>query len=170
MQTAPANLCTTFRLLRTYGACTSGYAKLARHIRDQHGTTPEDYGMDRPIAIATILESNGMADALWSLRATQEPSDRFTRLLACDFAEHVLPIFEAKRPDDLRPRQAIEVSRRFARVQADRDELIAAYAAADAAAYAARAAEKQWQLERFQAALAGASPTFTEGDVAESAA
>ena len=147
MNTTPAHLRTTFRLLRQYGACTSGYKKLAQHIRDQHGTSPEDYGMDRPIAIATILESNGQADAFWSLRATQEPSDQFTRLLACDFAEHVLPIFEARRPNDQRPRKAIEVARRFARGQADRDELIAARkgaaaadAAAAAAAYAAYAA------------------------------
>ena len=169
MNTTPAHLRTTFRLLRQYGACTSGYKKLAQHIRDQHGTSPEDYGMDRPIAIATILESNGQADAFWSLRATQEPSDQFTRLLACDFAEHVLPIFEARRPNDQRPRKAIEVARRFARGQADRDELIAARkgaaaadAAAAAAAYAAYAAaarlnERQWQLHHFKAALAAES-------------
>jgi len=180
MNTTPAHLRTTFRLLRQYGACTSGYKKLAQHIRDQHGTSPEDYGMDRPIAIATILESNGQADAFWSLRATQEPSDQFTRLLACDFAEHVLPIFEARRPNDQRPRKAIEVARRFARGQADRDELIAArkgaaaadaayaayaaaaYAAYAAAAYAAYAAaarlnERQWQLHHFKAALAAES-------------
>jgi hypothetical protein len=31
--------------------------------------------------------------------------------LVCDFAEHVLPIFEAKYPDDDRPRKAIEAAR-----------------------------------------------------------
>ena len=33
---------------------------------------------------------------------------RTLRHLACDFAEHVLPIFEAKYPNDDRPRRAIE--------------------------------------------------------------
>ena len=32
-------------------------------------------------------------------------------LLACDFAESVLPIFEKKYPEDNRPRRAIEVKR-----------------------------------------------------------
>ena len=201
MSTPPAHLCTTFRQLRTYKACTSGYKKLAEFIRDQRGQSPEDFGMDKPIPIATILESNGQDDALWSLRATIEPSDQFTRLLACDFAEHVLPIFEAKRPGDMRPRKCIEVARLFAQGKADRDQLLAARrdaayaaayvayaaaayaaayaaaaaayasaAAASAAAYAAayasaaaayaaaaRATEKQWQLGRFQAALAAES-------------
>lgn len=102
----PAYLQTTFNLLRKHGACTSGYKKLAESIRAQHGTSSEDYGMDKPIAIAEILESNGMADALWSLRATRESSDQFTRLLACDFAEHVLHLFEEKHPNDKRPRIA----------------------------------------------------------------
>ena len=43
--------------------------------------------------------------------------------LACDFAEHVLHLWEVKFPQDLRPRQAIEVSRRFARGEATAEEL-----------------------------------------------
>jgi len=40
-------------------------------------------------------------------------SDRVLREWALDCAEHVLPIFEARFPDDLRPRQAIEAGRGF---------------------------------------------------------
>jgi len=35
------------------------------------------------------------------------------RLFACDCAERVLPIYEAKHPNDIRPRYAIEVARLF---------------------------------------------------------
>ena len=80
-----------------------------------------------------------------------EISDRVLRELAADFAEHVLPIFEKKRPGDMRPREAIAAARAFARGSIGRDELLekryaayAAYAYADAyaasAAYAAAAA------------------------------
>ena len=103
-------------------------------------TDPDGYGLDSSIPILTILESNGHMDAIWSLRATREPSDQFTRLLACDFAEHVLPIFEKRHPNDKRPRHAIEVSRLFACGKADRDQLIAARKGADAAAAAEAAA------------------------------
>ena len=65
-------------------------------------------------------------------------NDRNLRLFAADCAEHVLPLFEQRYPDDKRPREAIEVARRFARGEATREELAAARAAA-------RAAETTWQ-------------------------
>jgi len=55
------------------------------------------------------------------------------RLFACDCAEHVLPLFEAKRPHDPRPRQAIETARRYADGKASIEELRAAWEAAGAA-------------------------------------
>ena len=77
-------------------------------------------------------------------------SDEVFRLVACDIAESVLPIFEAQHPGDNRPREAIEVARRFAVGDAtvkdmraaatDAAATAAAAAATDAAAYAARAA------------------------------
>lgn len=60
-------------------------------------------------------------------------SDRLKRLLACMFAEYVLPFFENKYPDDKRIYQAIEVSRRFANGMATRKELIEAERTAIAA-------------------------------------
>ena len=62
------------------------------------------------------------------------------RLFACDMAEDVLDIFESKRPNDTRPRDAIVVARRFATGEATRGELDAAWAAARAAAGAAAGA------------------------------
>ena len=42
-------------------------------------------------------------------------NERSARLLAADYAEAVLPIFERARPNDDRPRKAIEAARAFAR-------------------------------------------------------
>ena len=157
----PVHLVTTFNKLHASDACVEGYGKLANFIRDHLAVTPKDFGMDRPIPIALILESNGFNDALWTIRNAVEQTperDRFLRLLACDWAEHVLPIFEKRRPDDNRPRHAINMARAFARGECTATELAeakrdayaaaatdaayadAAYAYADATAAAAYAA------------------------------
>jgi hypothetical protein len=60
----------------------------------------------------------------------QKLGDRERRLLACDYAERVLPLFEAQYPSDDRPRQAIEVARRFANGQATEEEMLEARDAA----------------------------------------
>jgi hypothetical protein len=59
------------------------------------------------------------------------------RLFAADCAERVLPLFERVRPDDDRPRRAIEVARAFTRGEASDSDRDAAWAAAGAAAGAA---------------------------------
>ena len=59
------------------------------------------------------------------------------RLIAADFAERVLPLFEADYPDDDRPRKAIEAERAYARGEITKEQLAAARAAARAAAGAA---------------------------------
>lgn len=81
-------------------------------------------------------------------------------LFAADCAERVLPIFEARFPNDTRPRKAIQAARDWAAGLIDdvagaaggaRDAAWAARAAADAAGAAgdaARAAEKAWQYDR----------------------
>ena len=67
---------------------------------------------------------------------TEDP--RMTRtkwvLWACDCAERVLPVFETKYPDDVRPRRALEAARAWLAepTEANREN-------ADAAAYAAYA-------------------------------
>jgi hypothetical protein len=64
-------------------------------------------------------------------------NERGARMFACDCAERVLPLFEAKCPHDNRPRRAIEVARSYAAGTADEQELAAARAAWDAARAAA---------------------------------
>jgi hypothetical protein len=60
----------------------------------------------------------------------QKLGDRERRLLACDYAERVLPLFELPYPDDHRPRQAIESARRYADGEASEEEMLAAKDAA----------------------------------------
>ena len=48
------------------------------------------------------------------------------RLIAADFAERVLPIFEAQYPDDDRPRKSIEEARAYARGEITKEQLSAA--------------------------------------------
>ena len=63
------------------------------------------------------------------------------RLLACDYAEHVLTIFERTNSEDKRPRTAIETARKYVRGEATLQDLHAAAYAAANAAYAAAYAD-----------------------------
>ena len=142
-------LYTTFNKLHENNACKEGYKKLAEYLGGV-----KSYGKDTPIPLTVVLESNGLGDALWCLSATVEDCERSVRLLACDYAEHVLHLFETKYPDDKCPRTAIDVSRRYANGESTIDELAAArdaaWAAARAAAWdAARETERAWQKEKF---------------------
>ncbi len=60
--------------------------------------------------------------------------EQIARLFACDCAEKVLPLFEAKYPNDKRPYQCIMTARHYAGGTATKEELDAVWAAADAAA------------------------------------
>lgn len=124
-------LYTTKTLLRKHHACAERYKYFFSHhppIRN-----------DEPIPLVNVLDTNGLDDALWCLRATTAPCDKCARLLAADFAEHVLHLFENKFPGNDRPRRAIETARAFARGEATSEELRAAYGAAHAATNAAYA-------------------------------
>lgn len=104
-------------------------------------------------AVEWVRSHGGDADSLlaecpnlyWLIwYAGRTVGDREFRLFACDCAERVLHLYEARYPGDTRPRDAIEMARRFANgdVKVTHEELAsAAYAAAavaaDAAAYAA---------------------------------
>ena len=59
------------------------------------------------------------------------------RLIAADFAERVLPIFEDHYPDDDRPRKSIEAARAYWRGEITKEQLSAAGSAAWSAAGAA---------------------------------
>jgi len=123
---------TSFEKLKSNHACTERY----RHLGKALGGITK-YGRRTPINLLTILETNGVDDCLWALRATNEDCESLCRLMACDFAEAVLPVFEKHHPNDMRPRKAIETARKYAKGESTTGELNASSAAASAAAWAA---------------------------------
>ena len=136
-------LTTTLAALRKEGACVTGYNRLVRTLQGQEFIEADKqrvqiirFAHKKPISLLTILDSNGVDDCLWSLRAAVEPErDYLARMIAADCAESVLHLFTAVRPDDLRPQQAIDAARAFARGEID--------AAARAAAW-----DAAWDAER----------------------
>lgn len=93
-------------------------------------------------------------DKLWVVLREDVLGARLLCLVSCLFAEHVLPMYEKAYPDDNRPRQAIEVARRYADGNATDDELdavrtvahgaIMAFANIDAREAAWYAAQAAW--------------------------
>ncbi len=81
---------------------------------------------------------HGSGDSIWgsSQVLLNDPVDmtQFLREFACNCAERVLPMYEGQYPDDDRPRQLIEVARRFASGNATEQELTAAFRAVQRAA------------------------------------
>ena len=115
---------TTLNKIREHGPCVEGWEKLLRHL----GKTKAD---DEPLPIINVLDSNGLDDALWCLRAVSG-HDREIRLFAVWCARQVEHLME-----DERSKNALTVAERFANGEATTKELDAASAAASAAARAA---------------------------------
>lgn len=124
---------TTLARIRAARPCRDGWVKLLATL----GKTEAD---DDPLDLLTVLNSNGLDDALWVL-SNAMPDDRLARHYHAWCAEQVLPIFEAERPGDLRVRAQIEMLRRDDATDEERDAAwYAAWAASRVAAYAASAA------------------------------
>lgn len=98
-----AALCTTLKLLRKRGACTSGYKKLRRRVG-------LDFPDDELISLITVLDSNGLYDALWCLQATTKNSSKASALLGCEFTQ--LALDRTKHPHDKLLRAALKFARR----------------------------------------------------------
>ena len=126
-------LTTTLNKIRACSPCASGWQTLLKHVG-------KDFDPDAEINLLTILESNSVADMLWTLRATNQDSKRIASQLAIEFAEQALPIFEKRRPNDERPRKAIQAARDYLDGKISLEELRASRQAGAAAAYAAYAA------------------------------
>ncbi len=143
---------TTLNKIKLHSPCKDGWEKLLNHLNK----TQSD---DEVLELRTILESNGLNDTIWALRAV-DGKDKEIRLFAADCAELVLPIYEKYYPDDSRPRLAIQAARDYANGLITLEELTAAGAAAwDAAWYAMYAAlAAAWDAARAarDAALAAA--------------
>ena len=129
---------TTLNKIREHSPCTDGWEKLLKNL----GKTKAD---DEPLALTTILESNGLDDALWCLRAVNGHK-REMRLFAVECARSVQHMMTDKRSRD-----ALDVAERFANGLATQVELAAARNAAwDAARSAAwnAAGEAAWDAAR----------------------
>ena len=112
---------TTLNAIREHSPCADGWEKLLRHL----GKTQAD---DDPLTILTVLESNGLDDALWALRAVQG-HDREIRLFAVWCARQVQHLMT-----DDRSYHALDVAEQFANGLASETDLHAARDAARAAA------------------------------------
>ena len=152
---------TTLNKIQTHSPCEDGWDKLLLHL----SKTSVD---DEPLDLLTILDSNGLEDTLWALRAVNG-YDRELRLYACWCACQVLPVFERKNPNELRPRRCIETSALYAEGLADKSEMVAAGAAAWAAAWDARDEWDEWDAW-VAAWVAGAAwAAWAEWDAARAA-
>jgi len=131
---------TTLNKIRAQSPCADGWAKLLKHL----GKTQAD---DEPLSIKTVLESNGISDALWCLRAV-EGHERVMRLLAVRYARKVQRLMK-----DPRSINVLDVAERFANGLADQKDLDAARASAATAAWDA-AWDAEWDAARASAATA----------------
>ncbi len=115
---------TTLNKIRSKSPCADGWAKLLKHL----GKPQAD---DEPLSLITILDSNGLDDALWCLQAV-DGHDREIRLYAVWCARQVQHLMTDKRSLD-----ALDVAERYANGLATENELDIAGDAARGAAGAA---------------------------------
>ena len=118
---------TTLNQIREHSPCTDGWKKLL----DTLGKTKAD---DEEVSIIQVLDSNGLDDALWTLRAVKG-RDKEIRLFAVWCARQVQHLMT-----DQRSINALDVSEKFANGEATQEELAAAGSAAWAAAGSAAGA------------------------------
>jgi hypothetical protein len=142
-------LYTTLNRIREHSPCSDGWRKLLKHL----GKTEAD---DDPLPLVTILDSNGLDDALWCLRAVIDveqhaPEMRLYAVWCARQVQHLLT--------DPRSLEVLDVAERHARGEATDDELEAARAerAERAAAWAAAGAERAatWDARAAAGAAAG---------------
>jgi hypothetical protein len=126
-----APICTTLNAIRACEPCADGWAKLLAHC----GKTGAD---DEPLPLTTILDSNGIIDALWALRAVTG-QDREIRRFAVWCARQVQHLM--KNPRSL---SALDVAERYADGLATDEELRTARDAAWFAAGAAAGDDAAW--------------------------
>ena len=135
---------TTLRQIRQHEPCADGWRTLLTFL----GKTRVD---DEPLPLTTILQSNGLDDALWCLRTLEGHDKEIIRFaLAC--AQEVKHLMTDQRSLDAldaverhleSPLSREELDRVLAAAEAARAAVAAAWAAVEAAvaaAWAARAA------------------------------
>jgi hypothetical protein len=145
--------------LKSLCPCEGRYKHYLKHYSDWQGTLEE------------FLDLSELThdDKKWVFVRSIE-KDRL-RLVAADFAERVLHIYESKYPNDDRPRKAIEAARSGDKnAAADADAADAAAAAAYAAAAAAYAYAAAAAADAADAAAAAADAAAAAAYAAAAAA
>ena len=150
---------TTLNLIRAQSPCANGWKKLLTHL----GKTEAD---DEPLALLTVLESNDLEDALWTLRCVPN-CDRDARLFAVWCARQVQYLMTNQQSLD-----ALDVAERFANGEATDKERAAARDAASALASVAASAHAAAIAAAWAAAeaAAGAATWAAAGAAAGAAA
>ena len=142
----------TLNQIRSHRPCQGGWAKLLKYLNKNGGD-------DEPLSLSTVLDSNGLDDALWCLRTEPTP-ERIQR-----FALAV-----ARRTQHLHPKAkaVLDIVERYLSGQATKAELDAAgYTACAgyaASAYAASAASAYADSAADYAALAAADAALDEAE------
>lgn len=126
-------LTTTLTRIRSAGPCADGWRDLVRYLGP-------DWSDDEPIALTTILEVNGLDDAIWCLRACDDGP-----AVAAEFAAWC-----ATRAARHAATHAAYAARASDAAAAD----AAAARAFDAATRAANAAERALQAEHLRSLIA----------------
>ena len=147
----------TLKQLRDANACIEGYNKLVCHLSgkpfDAEKETHIRFAHKESISILTILESNGLDDALWALRCL-ENHERDLRLFAVWCARKVEHLSH-----DERVKNCNDVAEKFANGVATAKDLAAAGESAREAAWVAAgvaAGGSAWEAAGSAAAAAGA--------------
>lgn len=112
---------TTLNKIRQHSPCSEGWTKLLKNLNK----TKAD---DEHLSLLTILDSNGLDDALWCMRAV-EGFDKEIRLYAVWCARQVQHLVIDKRSI-----AALDIAEKFANGEVTKEELDAARDAASAAA------------------------------------
>ena len=115
---------TTLNRIRDHGPCADGWQKLLKHL----GKTQAD---DEPLPFSVILESNGLADALWCCRVEPQYAKEW-RLYAVWCGRQVQHLMTDQRSID-----ALDVAEKYATGCVTDSELDAARLAARDAAWEA---------------------------------
>ena len=149
---------TTLNKIRQHKPCRDGWEKLLKHL----GKTKPD---DEPLSLLTILDSNGLDDALWCLRAV-DGYDKEMRLYAVWCARQIQHFMTDQKSLD-----ALDVAEKYAHGQATYEELkqarvaawnaafVTACVTARAAAWAAETAAA-WDVARVTAWEAARAATW----------
>ena len=115
---------TTLNKIRSFSPCSTGWTKLLSTLNKTKADNEE-------LDLLTILDSNGLDDTLWCLRAV-DGYDKEKRLFAVFCAKQVEHLLTDERSEE-----AIRVAEQFANGKATEEELKVAYVAAYSAAYKA---------------------------------